>query len=828
MNAPVRIRYQRPKLYDKQRLAIFDPLDFEGNTARFSLIEASAQPLDCLVQTPSGPRRFGDLKVGDLVLSVNGQPTRVTGVFPKGVQDVYRITFSDGAVTRASGDHLWPTIHPRDGYRVMTTDKIRSYSEKSLRLMKFPTCDPIQYEHKPVPISPWLVGALIGDGCLCQNALSISSADDDLLDRVRREVPKGYILNQANQYGWNIVAASRGAGYEQPCIRFKANGYEVYVAKKYGGRAKTHAEALEIHARMMREQYGDNYIETNLRVELRSLGLLDKKAHEKFIPDILKYNSVDVRLEVLRGVMDTDGSACKEDAGTCVIEQTSERLANDIVEIVRSLGGLSSLVAVPLRQAGWKQAYRVNFALPTPSDAFWLERKRSRMRAKSRLLRKITSIERIEDAEVQCIAVDHPTHLYLTDDCIVTHNTKAGKTAGCTAWLVEQGVFGRPGDNFQWVAPVYGQAKIAFRRIKRGIRANIRQASAIDLEPKNPSPFNFAKPNESELFIELFNGSTLWFKSAEKPDNLYGEDVHAAVLDEASRMREESWHAVRSTLTATRGKARMIGNVKGRSNWFYKLARKAQMGAKGLSFHRITAFDAVAAGVLDMEEIEEARARLPENVFRELYMAEASEDDTNPFGYSHIEACLHDISDNEPVCIGIDLAKSSDWTVVIALDRSMRVCGFERWQAPWRETKARIAALVGKTPCLVDETGVGNPVVEDLQSVLPNVQGFMFNQSSKQRLMETLVVEIQQHRLGFPDGLIRQELDTFEYEHVRNGVRYTAPAGYHDDCVCSLALAALKFRQLFPVLSANVSPAEIIRVSPWLGVNTYEDTLDAY
>lgn len=401
-------------------------------------------------------------------------------------------------------------------------------------------------------------------------------------------------------------------------------------------------------------------------------------------------------------------------------------------------------------------------------------------------------------------------------------STKAGKTAGCTAWMFEKALFGQPGNNYWWTAPVYNQAKIAFRRVKRGIKAKIRQASALPDED-NASPFTFQRTNDQDLFIELFGGQTIWFKSAEKPDNLYGEDVYAAVLDEASRMREESWHAIRSTLTATRGPARMIGNVKGRANWFYKLARKAQQGAKGLAFYRITAFDAIAAGVLDAEEIEEARERLPEAVFRELYLAEAAEDDTNPFGYKHIEACLMSggLSDQAPVVIGIDLAKSSDWTVVIGLDRNMQVCGFERWQAPWRETKSRIAALVGNTPCLVDQTGVGDPVVEDLQSVLSNVQGFTFSSSSKQRLMELLVVEIQQHRLHFPDGHIRNELDTFEYEATRTGVRYTAPAGFHDDCVMSLALAALKFRELFPVLQSAVTPAEILRISPWLGGFTH-------
>src|SRR5207302_1736063 len=129
-----------------------------------------------------------------------------------------------------------------------------------------------------------------------------------------------------------------------------------------------------------------------------------------------------------------------------------------------------------------------------------------------------------------------------------------------------------------------------------------------------------------QLRITLANGAVLWFKSAEKPDNLYGEDVYAAVVDEASRVREEAWHAVRSTLTATRGPIRIIGNVKGRKNWAYRMARRAESGEPGMHYARITAADAVQAGVLDAAEIEDARATLPESVFRELYEAEPSDD----------------------------------------------------------------------------------------------------------------------------------------------------------------------------------------------------------
>lgn len=119
-------------------------------------------------------------------------------------------------------------------------------------------------------------------------------------------------------------------------------------------------------------------------------------------------------------------------------------------------------------------------------------------------------------------------------------------------------------------------------------------------------PHQVYTANESELTLTLANGAVIWFKGADKPDSLYGEDVYGAVIDEASRCKEDAWHAVRSTLTATRGPVRIIGNVKGRKNWAYQLARKAEAGAPAMHYARITAADAVAGGVLDAAEVQRA------------------------------------------------------------------------------------------------------------------------------------------------------------------------------------------------------------------------------
>lgn len=352
---------------------------------------------------------------------------------------------------------------------------------------------------------------------------------------------------------------------------------------------------------------------------------------------------------------------------------------------------------------------------------------------------------------------------------IVEASVKSGKTSGCLVWLLDQAL-AAPRRTCWWVAPVYAQTEIAFRRLKRALGDG-------------------AVPNESRLTLQLPNGSTLWFRTAERPDTLYGEDVHAAVLDEVTRMREEAWHAVRSTLAHTGGPARLIGNVRGRRNWAYLLARRAEQGLPDWAYHRLTAHDAVEAGVLTAEEVEDARRSLPERVFQELFEAHAADDAANPFGIDAIQACIAPLSRRPAAVWGVDLARAQDWTVAIALDEDGSVCALERWQAPWEDTVRRLVRLIGDTPALVDATGVGDPIVERLQRECARVEGYVFTTPSKQRLMEELALALAQRRVRYPDGVLVRELESYEYVYSRTGVRYSAPEGLHDDCVCALALA---------------------------------------
>jgi hypothetical protein len=203
---------------------------------------------------------------------------------------------------------------------------------------------------------------------------------------------------------------------------------------------------------------------------------------------------------------------------------------------------------------------------------------------------------------------------------ITEGSTKCGKTISHVWWLFEKAHSKQypAGAHFWWVAPIYNQAKIAFNRMRKKVMRN--PAYVI---------------NYSSLSIKTPLDTIIEFKTGSDPDSLYGEDVYAAVIDEGSRMKEASFHAVRSTLVATNGEMKLIGNVKGIDNWYYELARKAQAGElANWEYFKFTADDAVRAGILKQEEIDEARAIYPEGVFLELFYAIPFINLTNRFAFA--------------------------------------------------------------------------------------------------------------------------------------------------------------------------------------------------
>lgn len=374
-------------------------------------------------------------------------------------------------------------------------------------------------------------------------------------------------------------------------------------------------------------------------------------------------------------------------------------------------------------------------------------------------------------------------------------STKVGKTASHIVWLFEQALQCKANQSVWWVAPTFGQAKIAFNRMK------------VQITDKD-----IFIANETNLVLTLITGAKIEFKTGEKPDNLYGDDVYAFVFDEFTRAREAAWFALRSTITSTAGKGKFIGNAKGKKNWGYKLAMKAKGGTDpDYEYFKITAYDAADAGMLTkdgrpfIEEIESAKRDLPESVFNELYLAEASEDGSNPFGLNYIAACcIPALSTQESVCYGIDLARKVDWVTMIGLDKLATMSHYHTFtKVSWPQTISTINYLPNK-PMAIDATGVGDVVVSQVELVQHQVEAFIFTQASKQMIMEGLAIAIQGRKLLIADdgnvvngtGRIRHQLEQFEFEYTRTGVKYSAPEGEHDDDVCALALAWHKYQSV--------------------------------
>jgi hypothetical protein len=292
--------------------------------------------------------------------------------------------------------------------------------------------------------------------------------------------------------------------------------------------------------------------------------------------------------------------------------------------------------------------------------------------------------------------------------------------------------------------------------------------------------------NKSDLTIHFPNGGTVEFFTGERLDNLRGRKFHLVVIDEASFISDlqDGWlNSIRPTLTDYQGRALFLSTPRGK-NYFYSLYMKG--GQRDWESFKFTTYD---NPYILTSEINDAKAQLPNSVFEQEYMANPMENAANPFGAEHINKCTCSLSLNEPMFYGIDLAKSFDWTVIIGLDSEGKVCHFDRFQKDWLQTKETIKQIRKHKHIFIDSTGVGDAIVEDLQKYFNDMTGFKYTSTSKQQLMESLASSIHKKEIGFPEGAIKDELEIFEYLFTSTGVRYSAPAGFHDDCVNALALA---------------------------------------
>lgn len=329
------------------------------------------------------------------------------------------------------------------------------------------------------------------------------------------------------------------------------------------------------------------------------------------------------------------------------------------------------------------------------------------------------------------------------------------------------------GKRVAYITPTYQLAKVFFDELARLM------------------PSNVAVPNRSDLTFKLISGGEIRFFTGERLDNLRGLKFHYAIIDEASYIPdlESGWqNSIRPTLTDFQGKAIFLSTPRGK-NFFYSLFLNGLNANSEWESFKFSTYD---NPFIAKTEVDAAKSELPNVVFEQEYMANPAENAANPFGSEAIRKCTSDISTNIVKCYGVDLAKYSDWTVIIGLDNSGNVAYYDRFQKDWASTQ-NILRNCPKAPMLIDSTGVGDPIVEQLQREGMDIEGFKFTSQSKQELMLGLQVAIHQERVHYPEGMIKNELEVFEYQYTSHGVKYSAPTGFTDDCVCALALAWRKF-----------------------------------
>jgi hypothetical protein len=303
---------------------------------------------------------------------------------------------------------------------------------------------------------------------------------------------------------------------------------------------------------------------------------------------------------------------------------------------------------------------------------------------------------------------------------------------------------------------------------------------------------NLLKPaisrKHDNQFIELITGGRIDFWTMDNPYAGRSRKYKVAIVDEAAFAKNlwELWtESIRPTLTDLKGSAWFLSTPKGKND-FYKLFVKGQGDNDWASWQMST----YTNPFIEPSEIDAARKDLPEIAFNQEYMAMFNENAANPFGLEHIRKQIQQKADASNVHFyGVDLAKSSDYTCIVGLHQNGSIAYFERFQKDWSSTTAILKMLIGTTPALIDSTGVGDPIVEELVKICPNAEGFKFTSESKQQIMLELATSVQKREVSILQGVMQEEMESFEYTYSARGVRYSAPDGMHDDTVCALALA---------------------------------------
>jgi hypothetical protein len=354
-----------------------------------------------------------------------------------------------------------------------------------------------------------------------------------------------------------------------------------------------------------------------------------------------------------------------------------------------------------------------------------------------------------------------------------------GKTTIGIERLIRPAIAGFP---TAWFAPNYKYLAEAWREFRRTLKPVTTHASKTDKR------------------IELLGGGSIEFWTLQDPDSGRSRKYKRIAIDEAAKARhlETAWNeAIRPTLTDFKGDADFYSTPKGR-DFFATVFAWGQDPAE--ADWTAWQFPTVDNPFISPAEVESARQKLPDRVFRQEYLAEFLENGGGVFRSvtESIDRGRREAESKRAVgayALGVDLARLEDFTVLCVLDNTGRQVSFERFNTiSWER---QIAAIVHcshryDAAVIVDATGLGDPIVERLQNAGLRVEPYTLTNASKKALIDDLAMGLERGRFRLMDVPEQtNELLAYQYELTPSrNLRMGAPEGMHDDCVIALALAA--------------------------------------
>jgi phage terminase large subunit GpA-like protein len=384
-----------------------------------------ALALNTPIATPTGWSEMGEINIGDVVFDENGQPCHVTAVSETFTDHTcYKLTFSDGAEIIADAGHLWTVDNNRHYHNVkketITTNEMeKNFKHGKNNIYAIPVAKALQIPDVNLPIKPYTLGAWLGDENSASAQITQHYLDaPHLISKIQKD---GYDISIDDTKSAWILKLDHSGIRNGICLR----GHNIF---KTGIYKKNNADRCAECYRQgsKNSQYGfvmDEVINRTFFYKLKSENLIKNK----HIPDRYLRSSFEQRLELLKGLMDTDGTINKK-SGRCSISSSYPALANGIMELITSLGLKPTAY---IKKTYRKDSCCISFTAYSDTPVFSLQRKlalqpeRNGRRILESTRRRVVNIELSKTVPVRCICVDSESHLFLAGrEMIPTHNSE--------------------------------------------------------------------------------------------------------------------------------------------------------------------------------------------------------------------------------------------------------------------------------------------------------------------------------------------------------------------------------------------------------------------